>query len=39
VAGPPGLVGWRMTWGGDEMLAYLENDEGEPAVVKYRIQR
>jgi hypothetical protein len=39
VPGPPGLVGWRMTWGGDEMLAYLENDEGEPAVVKYRIQR
>jgi hypothetical protein len=28
-----------MTWGGDEMLAYLENDEGEPAVVKYRILR
>lgn len=39
VVGPPGLVSWRMIWKDDEMLAYVENAEGEPAVVKYAIQR
>lgn len=39
VVGPPGLVGYRMIWSGDEMVAYLENEDGEPAVVKYKIQR
>jgi hypothetical protein len=39
VAGPPGLVGWRMIWTDDAMLASIEDADGEPAVVKYEIQR
>ncbi len=39
VAGPAGVVSWRMIWSGDEMLAYIEGAEGQPAVVKYAIQR
>jgi hypothetical protein len=39
VLGPAGLVSWRSRWEGDALVAYLENAEGEPAVVVYRIDR
>ena len=39
VVGPPGLTAWRMVWSGDEMLAYVNDEEGTPMVVKYRIER
>ena len=39
VAGPPGLVSWRISWKDDALLAYVEDADGEPAVVKYEIRR
>lgn len=39
VTGPPGLVGWRIIWTDDAMLAFIEDADGEPAVVKYEIRR
>lgn len=39
VAGPPGLVPWRITWKDDAMLSYVEDEDGQPAVVKYEIRR
>jgi hypothetical protein len=39
VAGPPGLVSWRISWKDDALLAYVEGADGEPAVIKYEIQR
>jgi hypothetical protein len=31
VAGPPGLVSWRISWKDDALLAYVEDADGEPA--------
>jgi hypothetical protein len=39
VAGPPGLVSWRISWKDEALLAYVEDADGEPAVIKYDIQR
>lgn len=38
VVAPPGMDSWLMAWSRDEMVAYLENAEGEPVVLKFRIE-
>ena len=39
VVGPAGLDTWTMAWRGDEMVAAIEDEDGMPVVVKFRIQR
>ena len=39
VVGPPGLEGYRMSWSGDQLAAYLEDREGNPMIVRYEIRR
>lgn len=39
VVGPVGLDTWEMAWLGDEMVAAIEDEDGLPVVVKFRIER